>query len=122
MVQAMNVVYDVIVLAHLLGMAVLVGGWISTIRAPSATAPMVWGARLQLITGLALVGLAEAVDSAEASVDHTKVGAKLLVSVVVLACVEIARAREKKGEPQPVLVNAAGYLAVLNVAIAALWQ
>ena len=82
------------------------------------TPALVWGARAQLVTGLVLVGLAQAEDD---DVNNTKIGVKLLVAVAVVACAEIAGAKERKGQPRPQLVNAAGALALLNVAIAVLW-
>ncbi len=54
--------------------------------------------------------------------NNTKIGVKLLVAVAVVACAEIAAAKERKGQSHPQLVNAAGALALLNVAVAVLWR
>ena len=44
------------------------------------------------------------------------------MAVAVVACAEIAAAKERKGEgARPQLVNAAGALALLNVLVAVLW-
>ena len=47
---------------------------------------------------------------------------KLVVTLAVVACAEIARARTKKGTDQPTLVNVAFVLALVNVLVAVLWQ
>ena len=114
----MEILENVLVLAHLLGMAAIVGSAVFVARGV-ATPALLWGARAQLVTGLLLVGLAEAGDD---PVNSAKVGVKLVVAVAVVACAEIAAAKERKGEgSRPQLVNAAGALALLNVAIAVLW-
>ncbi|AKU16064.1 hypothetical protein [Luteipulveratus mongoliensis] len=118
----MDVVYDLVVVIHLLGMAALVGGFFAVFSSPTAGPLMVWGARTQLVTGLVLAGLGEAVDSLDKVPDHNKLGLKLLVAIAVLAFVEVARVREKKGGHEPGMVSAAGWLAVLNVVVAAGWN
>lgn len=118
----MKVVYDLVVITHLLGMAALVGGWLATLARPRVTALMLWGARLQLVTGLALVGLAEGVSSLDITPDHNKIGLKLLVALIVVGFAEVSHAREKRGEGEAWMVNAVGYLAILNVIIAAAWH
>jgi hypothetical protein len=66
-----------------------------------------------------LVGIVEAGDE---PVNHAKIGVKLVVAVAVVACAEIAAAKERKGQGErPRLVTAAGALAVLNAAVAVLW-
>ncbi|MDF8263124.1 hypothetical protein [Luteipulveratus flavus] len=119
----MDLVYNVVVIAHLLGMAALVGGWFAVMKAPRPTALMVWGARAQIVTGLILVGLAEGVDSLDKDPDHAKIGLKLLVALAAVAFAEIARGRSRRaGGDQVGLVSAAGWLGVLNVVIAAGWN
>jgi hypothetical protein len=114
----MDFVKDLFVLLHLVGMAAVVGGWIAVVRAPKIIPAILWGARAQVVTGLLLVGIHEMGDD---EVNNAKVGVKLLVALAVAACAEIANARQKRGEPNPTLVNAAGALAVLNTAVAVLW-
>jgi hypothetical protein len=115
----MEILEHLFVLAHLLGMAAIIGSAVFVARG-TVTPALVWGARAQLVTGLVLVGLAQAEDD---DVNNTKIGVKLLVAIAVVACAEIAAAKERKGQgARPNLVNAAGALALLNVAIAVLWR
>lgn len=121
----MQTLYDLFVVAHLLGMAALVGGYlVVATRRDAAVVPngvMVWGARLQVVTGLLLVGLAEA--ALDGDVDHVKIGVKLVVALVVAALVEIASARGRRGAGvAPGMVHAAGALGIVNVLVAALWN
>lgn len=115
----MDFVTNLFVLFHLLGMAAIVGGWIATRRGGGSIAPVVWGARAQLVTGLTLVGLDEAGSD---PVNHAKIGVKLVIAIAVVACAEIANARAKRGEDRTQLLDAAGVLAVANATIAVLWQ
>lgn len=114
----MEFVEHVLVLLHLLGMAAIIGSAVFVARG-KVTPALVWGARAQLVTGLLLVGVVEAGDE---PVNHAKIGVKLLVAVAVAACAEIAAAKERKGQgSRPQLVRVAGWLAVLNAAVAVLW-
>ncbi len=114
----MGFLENVFVLLHLLGMAAIVGSAVFVARGRSTPA-LLWGARAQLATGLILVGIVEAGDE---PVNHAKIGVKLLIAIAVAACAEIAAAKVRKGEGERAqLVTAAGWLAVLNAAIAVLW-
>ena len=118
----MTLVYNIFVAAHLLGMAVLVGGYAATLRSPQITELIVWGARLQLITGLILVGIGESALEDEKEYNHAKIAVKLVISFVVVALAEIERAREKRGDGVVNLVHAVGVLAILDVLVAAVWK
>jgi hypothetical protein len=99
-------------------MAAIIGSALFLARG-TVTPYLVWGARAQLLTGILLVGLVQANDE---EVDNAKIGVKLLVAVAVVACAEIAAARERKGTgSSSQLVNAAGVLALLNVLVAVFW-
>lgn len=120
-IAAMDFLYNVVVLVHLLGMAAVVGAYASTFTAPRATELMVWGARVTLLAGIVIVGLGEGVKALDKDYNMAKIGVKLIVALAVVACAEIARARQKRNEPAANLVHVAGGLAVLNVFVAVLW-
>lgn len=114
----MELLLNVFVVLHLLGMAAIIGSALFVARG-AVTPALVWGARAQLVTGLLLVGLVQATDE---EVNNTKIAVKLVVAIAVVACAEIAAAKERKGEgSRPQLVTAAGALALLNVLVAVLW-
>ena len=114
----MDVLVNVFVVLHLLGMAAIIGSAVFVARG-AVTPALLWGARAQLVTGILLVGLLQANDD---EVNNAKIGVKLLVAIAVVACAEIAAAKERKGQGASTqLVNAAGALALLNVLVAVLW-
>jgi len=113
----MELLTNLFVVLHLLGLAAIVGSAVFVARGVPTPA-LVWGARAQILTGLLLVGLNEA---GEDPVNHTKVAVKLLIALAVAACAEIAAGRERRGQGNPNLVHAAGGLAVLNTLVAVLW-
>lgn len=119
----MGVLYSLVVAVHLLGMAALVGGYLvaaTTGVAVAVNPVLLWGARAQVVTGLVLVGLAEAVLGAE--VNHVKIGVKLVLALAVTALAEVAAGRERRSGAAPAgLVHGAGGLAVVTVLVATLW-
>jgi hypothetical protein len=116
----MSGLYDVLVILHLVLAAMILVGYAMQLRAPAAGPIMTWGARLQLLVGLAIVGLGEA--SLDMEYNHAKVAVKLVVAVAIVALVEISRARAKRDEAQPVLVHGAAGLTVVNVLVASFWK
>jgi len=111
----MEALEGVLVFAHLLGMAAIVGGYFAGLRnvPKRLSAGMVHGTLLQLLTGVLLVGIAEAMG--DEPVNHAKVGIKLAI-VVVLALITWPRRRDQ--EIPAGTYHAAGILAITNVAIA----
>jgi len=115
----MEIVINVFVVLHLLGMAAIIGSALFVARG-AVTPALVWGARAQLLTGIALAGLVQANDEKFA---NGWFAVKLLVAIAVVACAEIAAAKERKGQgARPQLVLAAGVLALVNVLVAVLWS
>lgn len=142
----MNLVYELVVVTHLLGMAAVVGGYLSVRSAPRVTDVMLWGARAQIVTGLVLVGLAEGVSSLDRDLDRTKIAVKLVVALAVAGVAEASHARAKRAaataaagtsgsagssrgartagasaDVAPALAHLCGLLAVVNVVVAAAW-
>lgn len=117
----MDVLQKIILVLHLLGMAAIVGGWPAARKGRTMSEVVVWGARAQIVTGLILVGLAEATKDEGSALNYTKIGIKLLVAVIVVAFAEIGRARAKRDESSSTALDAAGIGGVLNVLVAALW-
>lgn len=118
--RAMNALIGVFVALHIIGIASLLGGFLTQMRAMSAgtarfVPAMLHGALTMLVTGVALVGLNQADDQA---VNNIKIGVKLALLVVILALVYVRRDDERveKGA-----FAAVGGLTVANIFIATLW-
>lgn len=113
-----DLLYKLLVVLHLVGMALLVGGWLATVRAPRLIPGMWHGALTQLVTGVALVGLASS-GTVDREVDNAKITVKLLIALTVAVLVFLNR---KKRDVPGGTVHAVGGLALLNVLIAVLWS
>jgi hypothetical protein len=113
----MGLVRDFLLIAHFVGLAAILGGFLEQWRAhPRAiTAVMVWGARAQVITGLALTGLLYAGGDEP---DHVKIAVKL---VIALAIAGIAESQRKKTGPVDRAWLLIGVLTLVNVGVAVIW-
>ncbi|GHF67773.1 hypothetical protein [Streptomyces thermodiastaticus] len=116
----MDVLLHLFVGLHIIGIAALLGGFLTQMKAMGqGTARfvpgMLHGALTMLVTGVALVGLNEAQG---AHVDNIKIGIKLAVLIVILALVYVKRDEEKVDKGMFGLV---GLLTMVNIFIAVLW-
>ncbi|GAU64919.1 hypothetical protein SSP35_01_02550 [Streptomyces sp. NBRC 110611] len=116
----MDVVINVFVALHIIGIASLLGGFLTQMKAMGAgtarfVPAMLHGALTMLVTGIALVGLHQAQDH---TVNNVKIGVKMAILVVILALVYVKRDEEKVAKP---LFGAVGALTVANIFIALLW-
>lgn len=117
----MDLLRNVVVYAHLIGFAVMVGAWIAEAAARRflITPVMTYGMTLSLITGLAL-----AAPWPDVELNYPKLGTKLVILVALGAVLGIGTARQRRAGGQPVmgLFIAAGVLPLLASAIAVLWN
>ena len=113
----------ILVFLHMIGLAALLGGYLTQLSAGTPAFPRIMqrGAELQFMTGVALIGVRQALhsdDEDEWPVDHMKWGVKLLVLIAIFALLSIGRRKE----PTPAgMFHAVGLLAVANIAIATFW-
>ena len=117
----MDFVTSLFVALHLLGMALVIGGWVVARNSSSFPAAIVWGARAQLVTGLILVGLAEANKAPGQSLNHAKLGVKLVIAIVVVVMAEIGASKARRREEHGTQLDVAGGGAVVNTLVATLW-
>ena len=102
----------VLYIAHMIALLAILVGPVVPGKGPLVQA---WGARLQLLIGLGLVGVFEGLSW---SLDYVWVAIKLVVALAVIACAEIGLAKHKRGEGGKALTWAAAGLAVVNVLVA----
>lgn len=114
----MELLRDIFVILHLVGLAAILGGfleqWVS--KSQRITAVMVWGARAQIVTGLALVGLIYANDGEP---DNTKIAVKLLIALGIAG---LAEANKKKDTPPAAAWWLVGLLTLVNIGVAVIWR
>ncbi|MFI8926470.1 hypothetical protein ACIG3E_02135 [Streptomyces sp. NPDC053474] len=116
----MDVLIHLFVGLHIIGIASLLGGFLTQMKAMGdGTArfgpPMLHGALTMLITGVALVGLNQADDN---EVNNLKIGIKMAVLVVILGLVYLKRDEERVDKA---MFGAVGALTTANIFIAVLW-
>ncbi|MEU1040206.1 hypothetical protein ACFYP4_23670 [Streptomyces sp. NPDC005551] len=116
----MDVLIHLFVGLHIIGIAALLGGFLTQLKAMGrGTArfvpAMLHGALTMLVTGVVLVGLNQAEDN---PLDNIKLGVKLALLIVILGLVYVKRDEEKveKGA-----FAAVGLLTTANIFIAVLW-
>lgn len=116
----MDVLINVFVGLHIVGIAALLGGFFTQMKAmgkgEARIAPgMLHGALTMLVTGVALVGLNQADGG---SVNNVKIAIKLALLIVILGLTYVKRDDEKLPAP---LFGTIGLLTVVNIFIAVLW-
>ena len=116
----MDVLIHLFVGLHIVGIAALLGGFLTQMKAMGrGTARfvpgMLHGALTMLVTGVALVGLNQADHH---HINTIKIGVKLDLLIVILGLVYVKRDEEQVEKPLFALVGA---LTTANVFIAVLW-
>ncbi|MFI8386405.1 hypothetical protein [Streptomyces sp. NPDC085540] len=117
----MDVLINAFVGLHIIGIASLLGGFLTQMKAMSAgtarfTPAMLHGALTMLVTGVLLVGFNQ---MAGDPVNNIKVGVKLAILFVILCLVYVKRDEEHVDKA---LFGAVGGLTVINIFIAVLWH
>lgn len=112
----MDIVFNIVLILHFIGLAGIIGGWLATIKAPHVNKAILHGSILQVVTGILLVGVREMQD---ADVNNMKIGIKLLVAIVILVVAIVGVRKENKAPGTTgTLALVAGLLGILNVVIA----
>jgi hypothetical protein len=106
---------------HIIGIAALLGGFLTQMKAMGRgeariVPAMLHGALTMLVTGMAMVGISEAQHH---SVNTIKIGVKLAFLIVILGLVYVKRDEEtvEKG-----VIATVGGLTMANIFIAVLWS
>ncbi len=112
----MDIVTGILVVLHLLGWAIVFGGALANLKAPKISPGMLHGILTAIIAGILLVGIGEMGDG---SVNHVKIGIKLVIALVAGGMI-MWGGRNSEKVTKGFLGAVAGLVAV-NVAIAVLW-
>jgi len=115
----MNYVYVALLFLHLLSWAIIVGGWIATLKKPGLYAGVPHAALTALVTGILMVGVTE-MQGDGGHINYAKIIVKLVVNLVVVV---LAFRAKKLGDeaPRP-LIMSVGALTVLNILLALFWS
>jgi hypothetical protein len=115
----MDIVYGILLVLHLVGWAIVLGGSLAGLRSVTLYQGTVHGILTALITGILMVGLASA-GVAGGDPNNIKIGVKLVIALAVTGLV-IYGSRNSEKVTKGYLAAIAG-LTVVNVAIAVLWS
>lgn len=116
----MSVVIGILVVLHLLGWAIALGGIVASLKEPKISGGVLHGLYLALATGLAFAAFAGmAADTWYHPLDYAKIGIKTVIALVVVVMGIFGKNRPEK-VTKGYLAAMAG-LIVVNVAIAVLW-
>ena len=116
----MIIVYNIVVFLHIVGAAMIVGIWIGNMKKPTVHPRQFDGAALQIITGIVMMGLIPALDM---NANYFKLGIKFAIALAVVVLAFIGSRKYKKGEDiSKGLAHSVGGLALVNIAIATLWN
>lgn len=116
----MTFLTSALVAVHILGAAAIFGIWLATFKKPTVTLWQLIGAIVQVVTGLALVGIAE---SSDHDVNHIKIAVKTVIALVILVTAIIGFTKARKQQPVPTgLAHSVGGLAFINILVATLWH
>lgn len=117
----MEILRLIVLALHFVGMAAIVGVFLVQLRQDKgfSVGLMLGGAVTQVITGAALVGLAEAADR---DVNYMKIGFKLAIALIVLVATVVVAYRQRKNQNAKPFFHTAGGLALVNVLVAVLWR
>lgn len=112
----MSLVYNALLFLHFVGLASLLGGFLVQISSgeKGVNRAMVDGAVTQLVTGLAMFGMAE-MGLVEEDLQPMKFTVKLAIVIVITVLAVVGR---RKPAPQVGLWATIGALTLVNVAIA----
>jgi len=114
-----NTVFEILLVLHLLGWALVLGGTVTHLRTPRIAPGVLHGVLTALVTGIAMVGLLSSGTVGDDEPNNVKFAVKLLVAVVVTGLVIFGKNRPERAT-RPLLGLIAG-LVVANVSIAVLW-
>jgi hypothetical protein len=115
----MDFLYHLLLVLHLLGWAIVLGGVLVTFKSRTLPKGALHGILTALVTGVLMVGLAESSDELR-DPDTAKIAVKLVIALVVTGLVIFGV--RKPAKVTTGLLGAIAGLTVVNVAIAALWH
>lgn len=115
----MDIVYSILVVLHLVGWAIVLGGVLAKMREPALASGVLHGVLTALVTGILLVGVAEATSGGPEEINHIKIGVKLIIALVVTGMAIYGR-RNTEVVKTGYLGAIAG-LTVVNIALAVIW-
>jgi hypothetical protein len=121
----MEFLYNVFVALHFIGWAIVLGGYLASLRSPGLYKGVFHGALTALVAGVAMVGIGEAAVWDGNGPDMAKIGVKLVVALVISILAFVAKrqgAKAADGAVAPGVKHAIGGLTLVNILVAVFWN
>lgn len=124
----MEFLYHVFVALHFVGWAIVLGGYIASIKGPGLYRGVFHGALTALVAGILMVGIAEMGDvwTEDTAPDMAKIGVKLVIALIIAVLAFVAKRQGSKGDNgtgavAPGLKHSIGALTLVNILVAVFW-
>lgn len=122
----METLYNVFVVLHFVGWAVVLGGYLASLRSPGLYRGVFHGAATALVAGIVMMGLIESGTAGPQGVPDGKLPVKVSVALVIAVLAFLARRQGRKadngtGAVTPGLKHAIGALVLVNIVVAVFW-
>ncbi|MCO7272619.1 MULTISPECIES: hypothetical protein [Cellulosimicrobium] len=121
----MEFLYNVFVALHFIGWAIVLGGYLASLRSPGLYKGVFHGALTALVAGIAMVGIGEASVWGDGGPDMAKIGVKLVIALVIAVLAFVAKrqgAKAADGAVAPGVKHAIGGLTLVNILVAVFWN
>jgi hypothetical protein len=121
-----NILYDAVVVIHFVGWALVLGGYLASLRTKGLYAGVFHGAMAALTAGIVMMGLIESGTAGPSRIPHAKLTVKLSVALVVAILAIVARRQGSKGDNgtgpvTPAVKHSIGALTFANIVVAVFW-
>ena len=124
----MEFLYNAFVALHFIGWAIVLGGYLASLRSPGLYKGVFHGALTALVAGIAMVGIGEASvweTWPNGGPDMAKIGVKLVIALVIAVLAFVAKrqgAKAADGAVAPGVKHAIGGLTLVNILVAVFWS
>ncbi|MFC8733761.1 hypothetical protein ACFT5B_15000 [Luteimicrobium sp. NPDC057192] len=116
----MKVLFDIFLILHFVGWAIVLGGYLTSMRKPGLPVGVFHGAATAVVAGLVMMGIYESnKDVLNYELSQAALGAKLVFALIVAVLAFVA---QRKKEQTPAWVkHGVGVLVLVNIVIAVFW-
>jgi hypothetical protein len=123
----MEFLYNVFAVLHFVGWAIVLGGYIASLKGSGLYRGVFHGAATALVAGVLMVGTAEMSGMwDDGGPSMAKIGVKLSIALVIAVLAFLAKRQGAKGDNgtgpvAPGLKHAIGALTLVNIVVAVFW-